>query len=82
MAAISRANHVRCSPTSPPTLSRLKAVLAEVRAEAPAYVLASFGEHVVMASGDPATEQMLEILLTPPLRAEVIEHAERHVYSN
>ena len=33
-------------------------------------------------SGDPETERMVEILLTPPSRAEVIEHAEHHVYSN
>jgi len=34
------------------------------------------------ASGYPATEQMLEILRTPPTRAEVIAHAEQHVFSN
>jgi len=33
------------------------------------------------ASGDPMTEQMVELLLAPPARAEVIEHAERHVFS-
>lgn len=32
-------------------------------------------------SGDPETERMVEILETPPTRAEVIEHAERHVYA-
>ena len=32
-------------------------------------------------SGDPETERMVEILLTPPTRAEVIAHAERHVYA-
>jgi putative phosphoesterase len=33
------------------------------------------------ASGDPLTDMMVEILLTPPTRAEVIEHAEQHVFS-
>ena len=33
------------------------------------------------ASGDPMTEKMIEFLLTPPTRAEVIEHAERLVFS-
>jgi putative phosphoesterase len=34
------------------------------------------------ASGDPLAEQMIEILVTPPSRAELIEHAERHVFSS
>ncbi len=34
------------------------------------------------ASGDPATREMIEILREPPTRAEVIEHAERHVFSS
>jgi predicted phosphodiesterase len=33
------------------------------------------------SSGDPLAEQMIELLLLPPTRAEVIEHAERHVFS-
>ena len=33
------------------------------------------------ASGDPLTEKMVELLLEPPTRAEVIEHAERLVFS-
>ena len=33
------------------------------------------------ASGDPLAEQMIEILVAPPTREEVIEHAERLVYS-
>jgi putative phosphoesterase len=33
------------------------------------------------ASGDPMAEQMVELLLAPPTRAEVIEHAEQHVFS-
>jgi putative phosphoesterase len=32
-------------------------------------------------SGDPLAEQMIEILVGPPTREEVIEHAERLVYS-
>ena len=36
----------------------------------------------IEASGDPAARRMLELLRTPPSRAEVIEHAERHVSSN
>ena len=33
------------------------------------------------ASGDPAAEQMLEVLLAPPTLAEVVEHAERLEFS-
>ena len=33
------------------------------------------------ATGDPAVEQMVEILLEPPTPAEVIEHAERLEFS-
>jgi putative phosphoesterase len=33
------------------------------------------------ASGDPATEQMIEILASPPTRDEVIAHAERLEFS-
>ena len=33
------------------------------------------------ASGDPLAEQMIEMLVAPPTREEVIEHAERLVYS-
>ena len=33
------------------------------------------------ASGDPLAEQMVEVLLSPPTRTEVIEHAESHVFS-
>jgi putative phosphoesterase len=32
-------------------------------------------------SGDPLAEPMVELLLTPPTRADVIEHAEAHVFS-
>ena len=32
-------------------------------------------------SGDPDAERMIEMLITPPTRAEVIEHAERLVFS-
>ena len=34
------------------------------------------------ASGHPGTAQAVEVIRTPPSRAEVIEHAERHVFSN
>jgi predicted phosphodiesterase len=33
------------------------------------------------ASGDPLTEQMVELLLSPPTRAEVIEDAERREFA-
>jgi putative phosphoesterase len=33
------------------------------------------------ASGDPLAEQMLDLLVTPPTREEVIEHAERLEFS-
>lgn len=33
------------------------------------------------ASGDPLAEQMVELLVEPPTRAEVIAHAEAHVFS-
>jgi putative phosphoesterase len=33
------------------------------------------------ASGDPHAELMVEMLFTPPTRAEVIEHAETHVFA-
>jgi putative phosphoesterase len=33
------------------------------------------------ASGDPLAEQMVELLLSPPTRAEVIEDAERRVFA-
>jgi predicted phosphodiesterase len=33
------------------------------------------------ASGDPLAEQMVELLVDPPTRAEVIEHAEAHEFS-
>jgi putative phosphoesterase len=33
------------------------------------------------SSGDPLAEQMIELLVTPPTRAEVIEHSERLVFS-
>ncbi len=33
------------------------------------------------ASGDPAAEQMVEMLLSPPSRAELIEHAEKLEFS-
>ena len=33
------------------------------------------------ASGDPLAEQMVETLLEPPAPAEVVEHAERLVFS-
>ena len=33
------------------------------------------------ASGDPVAEQMVEVLVSPPTRAEVIEHAESNVFS-
>ncbi len=33
------------------------------------------------ASGDPLAEQMVETLLEPPTPAEVVEHAERLVFS-
>ena len=33
------------------------------------------------ATGDPAAEQMVEVLLAPPTPAEVVEHAERLVFS-
>ena len=32
-------------------------------------------------SGDPRTVQMIEMLLSPPEPAEIIEHAERVVFS-
>jgi predicted phosphodiesterase len=33
------------------------------------------------ATGDPSVEQIVELMLTPPSRDEVIEHAESHVYA-
>jgi hypothetical protein len=33
------------------------------------------------ASGDPLVEQMVELLLSPPTRAEVIEDAERREFA-
>jgi predicted phosphodiesterase len=33
------------------------------------------------ASGDPLAEQMVETLISPPTRAEVIAHAEEHVFA-
>jgi putative phosphoesterase len=44
------------------------------------YPLAEAVEHY-RASGDPLAEQMVELLVTPPTRAEVIEDAERRQFA-